>query len=271
MAGNLAGSLGVAAMLELIGDVFGLLDLDEFRTGLLRALLGAVAADWISLNDIGPDPNTTVVLVEPRFPPAAHALFARYAHQNPLLERYRRTGDGRALRFSDVTTTEQLKSTDLYREFYGPIGLRHQLAFALPGEPDRTLAIAMSRKANDFTDTERDLLNTSRPFLIQAYSNAVEYSRLKSELQLRSRGPALPLGEGVLLQALRDRGVSKREAEVLGCIATGASNRQAGEALGVSERTIQKHLQHCFSKLGVHSRAEAISLAWDLAGRQELN
>lgn len=32
--------------------ILGLLDLDEFRPGLLRALLRALPADWISLNDL---------------------------------------------------------------------------------------------------------------------------------------------------------------------------------------------------------------------------
>jgi DNA-binding CsgD family transcriptional regulator len=36
--------------------------------------------------------------------------------------------------------------------------------------------------------------------------------------------------------------------------------------IGVSERTVQKHLQRCFRKLGVHSRAEAVALAWSLTG-----
>jgi ATP/maltotriose-dependent transcriptional regulator MalT len=123
----------------------------------------------------------------------------------------------------------------------------------------------MSRKSEDFSDTERDLLDASRVFLIQAYRNAIEHTGLKHEMELRSHWPALPLADGPLLQALSDRGISAREAQVLSCVATGVSSRQGGELLGVSERTIQKHLQRCFSKLGVHSRAEAVSIAWKLA------
>ena len=44
-------------LLYLIGEVIGLLELDEFRPGLIRALRAAVPADWIALNDLGPTPS----------------------------------------------------------------------------------------------------------------------------------------------------------------------------------------------------------------------
>ncbi|MEA2471352.1 MAG: hypothetical protein QOE38_2351, partial [Thermoleophilaceae bacterium] len=36
------------ALLELVGEVVGLLDIHEFRSGLLDALRRAVPVDWIS-------------------------------------------------------------------------------------------------------------------------------------------------------------------------------------------------------------------------------
>ena len=72
-------------LLELIGDTEGLLEIDEFRHGLLGALHRAVPADWVSLNDIGPDPNTIVAIVEPPLSAGQRERFARYAHQNPLI------------------------------------------------------------------------------------------------------------------------------------------------------------------------------------------
>ena len=35
----------------------------------------------------------------------------------------------------------------------------------------------------------------------------------------------------------------------------GMSNRQIANALGITEGTVKKHLNHVFRKLGVHSRA----------------
>jgi DNA-binding CsgD family transcriptional regulator len=253
-------------LLGVIAELVGVLDLDEFRLGLLQALRRAVPADWIALNDIGPAPESTVVLIEPEFPPDAHELYARYAHHNPLLVRYQRTGDGRAYRFSDVATAQQLHDTALYREFYAPIGLEHQIAFTLPHESDRVLALALSRRDRDFSDEERELLNRARPFLIQAYNNALEHSGLKAELEHRTREPKLPVTDPWLAVQLAERGVTLREAEVLGLIAAGLSDSAAAARLGIGERTVQKHLQHCYGKLGVHSRSEAAAFAWALVG-----
>jgi DNA-binding CsgD family transcriptional regulator len=249
-------------LLEILGNLIGLLEVREFRAGLLRALRAAIPVDWISLNDIGPLPETTVVLIEPEFPPQAHEIFARHAHENPLLQRYQRTGDGRAYRFSDVTTPGQLQATALYREFYGPIGLQHQIAFTLPAAPDRLLALALSRRNDDFTEDERDLLNLARPYLIQAFRNAVDHSELLTELKLRRQAPQLPLSARRLAAQFAEQGITEREAEVLGVVASGFSDRATAELIGVSERTVQKHLQRCYRKLGVHGRRHAAELAW---------
>ena len=46
-----------ARVLDLVGDVSAFLELDEFRDGMLLALLAAVPCDWVSLNQVGPDPG----------------------------------------------------------------------------------------------------------------------------------------------------------------------------------------------------------------------
>lgn len=249
-------------LLDLVGEVMGLLGLEEFRHGLLRAVRGAVPADWISLNDLSADPQDTAVLIEPSFPPEAHALYARFAFENPLVARYQRTQDGRAYRFSDVGSVADLRATSLYREFYRPLGLEHQIALTLPGERDRLLALALSRKASDFSDTERDLLNDARPFLIQAYRNALEHSKLRAALEVRSHGRHLPMADAGLRAQLALREITRRQAEVLACLATGRSSRAIAQSLGVSDRTVHKHLQLSFAKLGVHTRADAVDLLW---------
>jgi DNA-binding CsgD family transcriptional regulator len=57
-------------------------------------------------------------------------------------------------------------------------------------------------------------------------------------------------------------GVTPREAEVLCWVAQGKTNREVGMILGSSARTVQKHLEHIFQKIGVESRTAAILKAW---------
>jgi DNA-binding response OmpR family regulator len=55
-----------------------------------------------------------------------------------------------------------------------------------------------------------------------------------------------------------------REAEVLVWIAKGKSNRDIGEILGLSARTVNKHLEQIYVKLGVENRASAAVKAANL-------
>ncbi|GLK68017.1 response regulator transcription factor [Hansschlegelia plantiphila] len=64
------------------------------------------------------------------------------------------------------------------------------------------------------------------------------------------------------LGALKDRfGVTTREAEVLLWIARGKANRDIAEILGMSPRTVNKHLEQIYVKLGVENRAAAAATA----------
>jgi len=66
---------------------------------------------------------------------------------------------------------------------------------------------------------------------------------------------------------LRDRlGLTAREAEVLLWLGRGKSNRDIAEILVMSPRTVNKHLEGVFAKLGVENRASAAALAVRVLG-----
>jgi two-component system nitrate/nitrite response regulator NarL len=68
--------------------------------------------------------------------------------------------------------------------------------------------------------------------------------RLASTGQTRSAGALTP-----------------RESEVLRLLACGSSNRGIADTLGISATTVRNHIEHVLSKLGVHSKLEAVVLA----------
>jgi two-component system, NarL family, response regulator LiaR len=57
---------------------------------------------------------------------------------------------------------------------------------------------------------------------------------------------------------LAELGITQREHEILGLIATGLSNREIGERLFVSENTVKTHSSRLFDKLGVNRRVQAV-------------
>jgi DNA-binding CsgD family transcriptional regulator len=62
----------------------------------------------------------------------------------------------------------------------------------------------------------------------------------------------------LLMQAFR---LTQREADVLLWVSRGKTNRDIGDILGTSPRTVNKHLEHVFAKLGVETRTAAAGLA----------
>jgi DNA-binding CsgD family transcriptional regulator len=245
-------------LLELVGDVCGLLDIDELRFGLLDAIHRALPSDYVSLNELGPGPEDIVALIRPESEPEEFERWARHAHENPLLQYYQRTQNGLAVRFSDFVTSEELHALPLYRELYEPMGVEHQLAFTLPGGPRQILAIALSRGDRDYTDAERDFANDARPFLIQAYLNAIAYQAARGGTGASLSTP--------LLESLLSAGLTPREAESLRLVALGRSNHHVARTLGISHRTVGKHLERAFRKLGVGDRSTASAKVWELAG-----
>ena len=233
----------------------GYLDVEELSYAMVAALREAVPSEWSALHELPADLPNTVSITVPPAPAEMHELFARYGGENPIVEHHVRSGDGRAIRFSDLLTRRELHRLDLYREVYEPLGVEYQIAFTLPSRSTRLLGVALSRSRSDFTAIERSLLNLARPYLIQAYRNAVDYTRLAS-------GAAGAINAGELVSL----GLTPRQADVLRLVAMGRSDADVADELGIARRTAQKHLELAYRALGVSGRSQASRIAWSVAG-----
>ena len=60
-------------------------------------------------------------------------------------------------------------------------------------------------------------------------------------------------------------GLSARESSVLALVASGMANDQVARRLGISARTVNKHLEHVYTKVGARNRTEAAA-RWHRAG-----
>jgi DNA-binding NarL/FixJ family response regulator len=80
-----------------------------------------------------------------------------------------------------------------------------------------------------------------------------------AEVMLLMRFAAADVGEAQ--SRVRNAALTPRETEVLSWVAKGKTNRDIADILGLSPRTVNKHLEHVFEKLGVETRAAAAALA----------
>ena len=107
----------------------------------------------------------------------------------------------------------------------------------------------LNRWEVDFTDTELSLL-----------------TQLQGPLCALQRASAVPLIEPDqhAVEACLRAGLTVREREVLELLAAGLTATAVGHRLRVSPRTVHKHLEHVYTKLGCHDRLLAVSRARSL-------
>lgn len=146
---------------------------------------------------------------------------------------------------------------------------RHWLRGCFPELPE--VGDALPRQLLDWAmDQETGEGGGRRPLLLEGGDRA-----------LRARWqPGARSGEGLIYLELADaagtgvpvqrsEALTDREREVLAWLARGKTNRDIGAILGVSPRTVNKHLEHIYVKLGVETRTAAAAIALGLAGGAE--
>jgi DNA-binding CsgD family transcriptional regulator/tetratricopeptide (TPR) repeat protein len=89
----------------------------------------------------------------------------------------------------------------------------------------------------------------------EALGMAAEMDRARERLRLLPPQPGRPLRERL------PAGLSGREAQVLGLVAAGLSNRQIARELALSDHTVANHLTTIFNKTGANNRAAAAVFA----------
>ena len=125
-------------------------------------------------------------------------------------------------------------------------GRRHALAVPIYVDRAELVSFVFNRRGRDFDDRERDRLELIRPHLGDLYrmTRAVDDARAAWGVPPPAR-PAL-------------EGLTGREREVLRWLAGGKTDRDIGDILGISPRTVHKHLQRIYEKLGVETRTAAV-------------
>jgi len=176
------------------------------------------------------------------------AIFDHFFAEHPLVRFHSGNLRGGAHRISDSLSATDFRNGALYNEYYRRIGIDHVVALPLFVDRGLLVSFVLNRSKRDFSARECARLDLVREPLAALYRNLLARGR-------DARGfAALP--------------VTVREREVLSWLAAGKTDKDIGQILGMSPRTVQKHLQHIYEKLGVETRTAAVVRAMELNARQ---
>ncbi|HEY2384520.1 MAG TPA: LuxR C-terminal-related transcriptional regulator [Terriglobia bacterium] len=112
---------------------------------------------------------------------------------------------------------------------------------------------------------QRELLDSGvrpAPLVIEK-----DQSRLTVRMMLDEWSTLLLLTEDsshIRPEALRSFGLTTRQVQVLEWLVLGKTNAEIGEILDLSPRTVQKHLENIYQKLGIGTRTAAVNRVWEI-------
>ncbi|GAA2026818.1 hypothetical protein GCM10009839_26750 [Catenulispora yoronensis] len=226
------GEIGLRRILAVADVLLGGMEESELLEHLLPVLRRAVPADsvlWLA----GDRQHPTMWQAEPAGVLTAEQALALDTHHgaDPLLT-HAWTGSGAAVRRSDLHNDPEFRRLPTFDAVFAPLRARRQLVVGVHPDDQRRVAVVFNRASPDFAQHDVAVAEALRPRIARALA--------------RFGGPSP-----------RREKVSPREADVLDLLCRGLTDRQIATRLGISPRTVDKHLEHAYVKLGVRCRVQA--------------
>ena len=175
-------------------------------------------------------------------------VFDRHFHAHPLVRAHGRNPRAATRRISDLVAAADFRRTPLYNDYYRPIRVEHAMAVPIHVERNVLVSFVFNRSGRDFSDRDRACLESIRPHLGNLY-----------RLSRRLEGPRAAWGvPSARSNCAGGVPLTEREREVLHWLGGGKTDRDIAAILGISPRTVHKHLQRIYEKLGVETRTAAV-------------
>ena len=156
-------------------------------------------------------------------------------------------GSQAAFRVSDGVPLGPFWDSEVHWAMHGQFGGRYPATLNLGDKDVGGIFVGIHHTGRDCTDVELDLLSRLR----EPFASAWRFRQAMG----RAVGRLATAGPKDLFELL-----TSREQEVLALVARGWTSARIGHSLGISERTVRKHLETARAKVGAENRAAAA--AW---------
>ena len=153
-------------------------------------------------------------------------------------------------RLPDLLDGRVLRRCAPYADYHGRVGLEYVISVPLWMDSRTLVAIVLNRRDLDFAERDCERLELLRPHLAHLYREAC-----RADSAGRDGGPP-PLGSALLER--EPESLTPRERDVMHWLAAGKTDAEIAALLSLSPRTVSKHLEHIYVKLGVETRTAAV-------------
>ena len=244
---DFANALQVLARIEAhAGDV------DTLARAVEPALVGYVACELAMLDVCELSTGHRQVLGLPNQWLGAYEIddFARHCLDHLLVHHDGRERDSMTRRISDLVSRHDFQRSAQYGDCFRRIGLEYAIAISLISDRRTLVSVVLKRRGRDFDQRDRERLDLLRPHLAFLYRHA-------REVVARPHGDSAAL-DMALSPDPGAAGLTRRESTVMQWLACGKTDQEIAARLSISPRTVQKHLEHIYVKLGVETRTAAV-------------
>lgn len=249
---NRLSSHDLSRVLDAVAEFEESRCLAEFARRVTHAAHGLARCEFAVLHMVYDDEGRLEAtswppgLVSTRDLPPAH-------YRHPFTQAEARAGGVLpATRISDLWPDHKWLSSSVYREGRAFGALQRQLAIGGHIGPVG-VGLTLTRDGREFSTRDRAVLDAIRPHVWALFRQA---RRLEVTVGIQTqRTPHLETSDHIGTDLL-----TPRERIVLQLTSEGLTSAAVGHRLGVSVRTVEKHLEHLYGKLRVHDRASAVRI-----------
>jgi DNA-binding CsgD family transcriptional regulator len=166
-------------------------------------------------------------------------VFDRYFYDHPLVREHGRSPTAVTRRIEDLLPDSAFQRTPLFNDYYRAIRIDHVMAVPIHVDRHVLVSFVVNRSKRGFSDRDRERVEVIRPHLGHLYRLSARKNEALEEIEA----------------------LTARERDALDWLGAGKTDKDIAAILAISPRTVQKHLQRIYEKLGVETRTAAVMRA----------
>jgi DNA-binding CsgD family transcriptional regulator len=188
---------------------------------------------------------TNVSITRPERNMLSRPGFAAAVAQHPGFTAYRtgRLWLGTSAALTDLADLKTLRNLPVYADFYRPERTVDQLLCVVELKGRRGSVLVFNRSRPGFSRRDRAVVDLLAPHVSQALARREKVAALLAATRLTT------------LTTSSLATLTPRELQVATRVSEGATDREIGRTLGISARTVHKHLEQIYRKLDLTNRA----------------